>query len=114
MKKYTLPFNQLSNSQVALVVGKNASLGEMFNQLSLKGIKIPDGFATTAEAFWLFLDENNIRVKLTDLMNKIDLKEFSNLKEIGAEARALVLNVVIHEQIANEIKNGLPEFICRT
>jgi len=104
MKKYTLPFNQLSNSQVALVGGKNASLGEMFNQLSPKGIKIPDGFATTSEAYWLFLDENNIRVKLTDLMDKIDLKEFSNLKEIGSEARALVLNAVIPEQIANEIK----------
>jgi len=102
--KYIKQFSELSNDKVALVGGKNASLGEMFNQLSPKGIKIPDGFATTADAYWLFLDENNIRVKLTDLMNKIDLKEFSNLKEIGAEARSLVLNAVIPEQIANEIK----------
>ena len=102
--KYIKQFSELSNDKVALVGGKNASLGEMFNQLSPKGIKIPDGFATTAEAYWLFLDENNIRIKLTDLMNKIDLKEFSNLKEIGAEARALVLNAIIPEQIASEIK----------
>jgi len=104
--KYIKKFSELSNDKVALVGGKNASLGEMFNQLSPKGIKIPDGFATTSEAYWLFLDENNIRVKLTDLMDKIDLKDFSNLKEIGAEARALVLNAVIPKQIANEIKSA--------
>jgi pyruvate,water dikinase len=102
--KYVKEFKKLSNDQVALVGGKNASLGEMFNQLSPKGINIPDGFATTAEAYWLFLEENNIRKKLIELMNKIDLKEFSNLREIGAEARAMVLNAVIPEQIASEIK----------
>jgi len=104
--KYIKQFSELSNDKVALVGGKNASLGEMFNQLSPKGIKIPNGFATTAEVYWLFLDENNIRYKLIDLMNKIDLKEFSNLKEVGAEARALVLNAVIPEQIASEIKSA--------
>ena len=81
--KYTKKFSELSNDKVALVGGKNASLGEMFNQLSPKGIKIPDGFATTAEAYWLFLDENNIRPKLTALMNKLDLKEY-RLTEKGS------------------------------
>jgi pyruvate,water dikinase len=102
--KFIKQFSELSNDKVALVGGKNASLGEMFNQLSTKGIKVPDGFATTAEAYWFFLDENKLRDKLINLMNKIDLKEFSNLKEIGAEARVLVLNAVIPEQIVNEIK----------
>lgn len=97
-------FKELSNDQVALVGGKNASLGEMFNRLTPKGINIPDGFATTAEAYWLFLDENNIREKLTFLMNKIDQHNFSNLREIGAEARALVLNAVIPHLLAEEIK----------
>ena len=97
-------FKELSNDQVALVGGKNASLGEMFNRLTPKGINIPDGFATTAEAYWLFLDENNIREKLTLLMNKIDQHNFSNLREIGAEARALVLNAVIPHLLAEEIK----------
>ena len=97
-------FKELTNDQVALVGGKNASLGEMFNRLTPKGINIPDGFATTAEAYWLFLDENNIREKLTLLMNKIDQHNFSNLREIGAEARALVLNAVIPHLLAEEIK----------
>ena len=97
-------FKELSNDQVALVGGKNASLGEMFNRLTPKGINIPDGFATTAEAYWLFLDENNIREKLTLLMNKIDQHNFSNLREIGSEARALVLNALIPQLLADEIK----------
>lgn len=97
-------FSELSNNQVALVGGKNASLGEMFNQLSSKGINIPDGFATTAEAYWLFLNENKIREKLSVLMNKIDLQTFTNLREIGAEARALILNAVFPEQLSKEIK----------
>jgi len=104
--KYIKEFKELSNDKVALVGGKNASLGEMFNQLSLKGIKIPDGFATTAEAYWLFLEENNIREKLAQLMLKIDLIEFSNLREVGAEARALVLNATIPEKITSEIKTA--------
>jgi len=104
--KYIKEFKELSNDKVALVGGKNASLGEMFNQLSPKGIKIPDGFATTAEAYWLFLDENNIREKLAQLVQKIDLIEFSNLREVGAEARALVLNATIPEKNTSEIKTA--------
>lgn len=99
-------FSELSNDKVAMVGGKNASLGEMYNQLSSKGIKVPDGFATTADAYWLFLDENNLRDRLSELMNRIDLKEFSNLGEVGAEARALVLNALMPEQIASEIKSA--------
>lgn len=48
-----IPFSKISNHDIAVVGGKNASLGEMFNQLAALGIKVPDGFATTADAmFW--------------------------------------------------------------
>jgi pyruvate,water dikinase len=104
--RFIKQFSELSNDDVALVGGKNASLGEMFNQLLPQGIQVPDGFATTADAYWLFLDENHLRDKLAELMHKIDLKSFSNLKEIGAEARALIMNAVIPEQIASEIKSA--------
>ena len=104
--RFVKQFRELSNDQVALVGGKNASLGEMFNQLAHEGIKIPDGFATTAEAYWLFLKENEIQEKLDQLMKKIDLNNFSNLKETAAEARALIMNARIPEQIAFEIKSA--------
>ena len=87
---YTLSFRELTNENVALVGGKNASLGEMFNKLQSKGISVPNGYATTAEAYWLFLDENGLFAPLSDLLATLDTAEFSNLPEVGARARSLV------------------------
>ena len=53
--KYVIPFSQLRMTDVESVGGKNASLGEMLSQLSAAGVRVPDGFATTAEAFRLLL-----------------------------------------------------------
>jgi pyruvate,water dikinase len=61
--KYVVPFSQLRMSDVDSVGGKNASLGEMLSQLSEAGINVPDGFATTAEAFRAFLDAETRRSK---------------------------------------------------
>ena len=64
--KYAIPFKDIRNKDIAIVGGKNASLGEMIHELGPLGIRIPDGFATTADAFRLFLKENN----LIDSLNK--------------------------------------------
>ena len=55
--RYVFPFSQLRMTDVDRVGGKNASLGELLSQLTSAGIRVPDGFATTAEAFRLFLKE---------------------------------------------------------
>ena len=68
---YTIPFSQLSLKDLPQVGGKNASLGEMFNQLNEKGILIPDGFATTSEAFQFFLTENKLEQPLRELISKL-------------------------------------------
>ena len=60
MTAYTRAFRNIGKNDVAQVGGKNSSLGEMFNQLAKNGIRVPDGFATTAEAYWYFLDENRL------------------------------------------------------
>lgn len=91
MKKLIRKFNEIHISDTAIVGGKNASLGEMFVSLASKGIKVPDGFATTADAFWFFLDSNQLRGALQQLMNRLDKKSFSNLAETGREARRLIL-----------------------
>ena len=85
-------FTEIGIQDVPIVGGKNASLGELITSLSQAGIKVPDGFATTAEAFWLFIDNNGIREKLSELLSRLDRKTFSNLRIIGAEARQLILN----------------------
>ena len=60
--QYVRTFNTLGINDIELVGGKNASLGEMITELSPLGIRIPDGFATTADAYWSFLDHNGLRI----------------------------------------------------
>ena len=57
-------FEELTIKDVPTVGGKNASLGEMYQNLSKKGVKVPNGFATTAEGYWLFVKENKLKDKI--------------------------------------------------
>lgn len=102
-KKYILEFSQISKKDVALVGGKNASLGEMFSKLTEKGINIPDGFATTSFAFWHFLKKNGILPKLKDLFGRLDSNNLRNLQKAGREARALILKSEFPEDLKEEI-----------
>lgn len=56
MHTFIEPFEEIEISDVPYVGGKNASLGEMYNQLTSQGVKVPNGFATTSHIFWSFLD----------------------------------------------------------
>ena len=84
-------FTNIGISDIASVGGKNASLGEMYNQLTSKGVSIPNGFATTSIAFWKFLKENDIQEALENIMSGLDRIEYSNLALIGERARSLIL-----------------------
>lgn len=85
-------FSEIRIGDVATVGGKNASLGEMLTGLSAEGIHVPEGFATTADAFWYFLDTNRLRQPLKELMDRLDKTGFSNLEETGELARQMILN----------------------
>jgi pyruvate, water dikinase len=106
MSKYVRFFSELNNKDTAEVGGKNASLGEMISQLGPKGIRIPAGYATTAQAYWDFLDHNGLREKLTDLLQKLDKKEFGNLKKTGKTIRELILKGKIPDDLAEDIKQA--------
>ena len=101
--KYILFFNQIGIKAIGKVGGKNASLGEMYNQLNPMGITIPNGFALTAEAYRLFRKSNNLEKPLNDLLLSLDTKQYSNLSVIGEKARALILSATIPEEIRIEI-----------
>lgn len=103
MSELILKFNELGIQDVAKVGGKNSSLGEMFNNLSSKGIRVPDGFATTSSAFWYFLDTNNIRKPLKDLSDSLDRENFSNLKAIGAQARAMFMDAKMPADLSQAV-----------
>ncbi|GAA4385796.1 phosphoenolpyruvate synthase [Hymenobacter koreensis] len=112
-ERYTRFFRELTNTQVALVGGKNASLGELYNQLTPKGINVPDGFASTADAYWLFLDENQLRQPLTELLATLDEQEFSNLPAVGAQARALLRGATLPAPVAAALAAAYKELSAR-
>ncbi|OAB27198.1 phosphoenolpyruvate synthase [Flavobacterium fryxellicola] len=102
--KYILFFNEINIDAIDKVGGKNASLGEMYNQLNPIGIIIPNGFAVTAEGYRLFRKTNRLEQLLQDLLLSLDTKEYSNLSLIGEKARNLILSAAIPDEIRDEIK----------
>lgn len=109
MNQYTLPFSKLSNDDTARVGGKNASLGEMFTELSEAGIDIPDGFATTADAYREFLEHNEIKKEISELLDNLDKDDFTNLKDIGSKIRKLIMDAEIQEDFAEAVKKAFNE-----
>jgi pyruvate,water dikinase len=103
MKELIKKFRDIHISDVGIVGGKNSSLGQMFTSLESEGIKVPDGFATTADAFWYFLDSNKIRESLQQLMGTLDKLKFSNLKETGTKARELILQANMPADLSDAI-----------
>ena len=102
-KKFILWLKELSKNDIPLVGGKNASLAEMYNQLSKKGIKVPDGFAFTTAAYWYFLRENKLEKKLKEIFVKFNSKSIKSLQETGKKARKLVLEGEFPEDLKKEI-----------
>jgi pyruvate, water dikinase len=104
--KYIKFFSGLDKKDNQNVGGKNASLGEMIKRLGKKGIRVPNGFATTAKAYWHFLDENNLREPISGLLEKLDTDDFSNLASTGSKIRNKILNADMPEDLANEIRDA--------
>jgi pyruvate, water dikinase len=109
MTNYIRFLNEISIGDISSVGGKNASLGEMYNRLSSKGIRIPNGFAVTAEAFQYFMDSNHLTGQLSGLMSSLDTTEYSNLKETGNKARSLIQGVSMPEDLASAILSAYGE-----
>jgi pyruvate, water dikinase len=103
---YIKKFSEISIKDLPTVGGKNASLGEMFSQLTSKGILVPNGFAITADGYRLFLKENNLHEKLEAVVAKLDKLNFSNLNDIGQQARDLIQNATLPETITTVIKQA--------
>ena len=96
-------FSEIRLKDLPLVGGKNASLGEMFTTLSSKGIRVPDGFAVTADGYWNFLEHNTIVPQLSSLLSQLDTKTFNNLSDIGSKARNLLLEASFPKELRDEI-----------
>ena len=96
-------FEDVGMGDVSLVGGKNASLGEMIQQLTPKGINVPGGFATTAYAYRFFIQRAGLQTKLRQLFADLDVESLSNLRSRGKQARALILNTPFPAELNNAI-----------
>ena len=101
--KWILPFSEIRIEDVPLVGGKNASLGEMFRELKSKGVRVPDGFAVTAEAYREFLRTTGLDRKIRELLKGLDANNAENLQQRGRAVREAILKEEIPEGIRNEI-----------
>ena len=100
---FVLWFNQVGIADVPLVGGKNASLGEMIQQLLPKGVRVPNGFATTAYAYRYFVRQAGLEVKLRQLLSDLDVEDMGNLRERGRQARSLVLSTPFPPELEQAI-----------
>ena len=101
--KYIKFFKELNNRDVPLVGGKNASIGEMFQELVPVGIKVPNGFAITSDAYWYLLDSGGIRQKIFDLLDGVDVTEIDVLKTRSKKIRELIFGTPIPPDLRDEI-----------
>ena len=103
MDKLVVGLDEVGNGDVALVGGKNASLGEMINGLSAVGVKVPGGFATTAEAFREFLSGNRLDKKISDRLQGLDVDDVNALAETGNEIRRWLIDAPFGQRLREEI-----------
>ena len=92
MTQHVLPFMKVDINNVSQVGGKNASLGEMIQHLSKLGVKVPNGFATTAEAFKTYIQNNQLDKIIYPLLNELDVENLAKLKSTAAKIREYILN----------------------
>jgi pyruvate,water dikinase len=101
--QFTLGLNEVKLENLNLVGGKNASLGEMIQNLSALGIRIPDGFAITADAYWAFLEHNNLEPSIRKLIGEIDMNDLISLRKGGMQVRQMIRNGKFPMEMQSEI-----------
>ncbi|MFA8330092.1 phosphoenolpyruvate synthase [Burkholderia ubonensis] len=104
-------FDDVRRGDVPRVGGKNASLGEMTSRLSAHGVKVPPGFATTADAYWRFIDANGLRQIIGNVLAELDAHKIP-LAEAGASIRRAILRGEWPADIADAIRDAY-RALCR-
>jgi pyruvate, water dikinase len=105
---YIIRFNEMNISDVSKVGGKNASLGEMLHHLSQKGVNIPEGFATTSDAYRFFLKSNRLENKIRSILDQYHDNKLT-LDETGRSIRQLFINSTFPIPLAESIRNAYSE-----
>ena len=107
--KRVLRFQDATMADVAIVGGKNASLGEMTRELSSLGVRVPEGFATTADAFREFLDYNELTGRISQRLDGVDVDDVAELTKAGADIRAMILGGSFSPDCESDIRLAFTE-----
>ena len=107
--KNILHFSEIRMTDVPLVGGKNASLGEMFTQLTAKGVNIPDGFALTTNFYWKFIEANGLKEKLNAIFETLVVNDVKSVQQVGKTCRDLILNANISDELQQELFSAYKE-----
>ena len=100
---YIMWFADITIADVPLVGGKNASLGEMVRELSAQGVRVPDGFAITAQAYRHFLDQSGLTSQIQSLLAGLDTHDMANLSQRGAAVRQAILGASLPPDLQAQI-----------
>ena len=103
MTRYVIPFNELRMTDVEMVGGKNASLGEMISQLPAS-VRVPGGFATTADAYREFLGHDGLAARINAALDALDVDDVDALAKTGAQIRQWIVDLPFPAQLEAEIK----------
>jgi len=96
-------FSEIAITDIALVGGKNASLGEMYSVLAGQGVRVPDGFAITAEGYHHFIKHNNLHEQIAAALAELDVEDIETLTQTGAQIREQIMYADMPGDLVNEI-----------
>jgi pyruvate,water dikinase len=103
MTSYTIPFARLGRHDVETVGGKNSSLGEMISHLAKAGVEVPDGFATTAQAYRDFLQHEGLAARISKELATLNVDDVETLTTVGARIRQWILATPFPPRLESEI-----------
>ena len=104
MTRYAIAFDHLRMTDVGEVGGKNASLGEMISQLAATNVRVPGGFATTADAFREFLAYQGLATRINAALDVLDVDDVDTLAKVGAQIRQWIVDTPFPPALESEIK----------
>src|SRR5437773_9557846 len=104
--RYVVPLDRLRMTDVASVGGKNASLGELISQLAASGVRVPGGFATTAQAFDEFLAHNKLDERIQARLAGLDVDDVSSLASAGKEIRGWVEAAALPPELERQVREA--------
>ncbi|MCW2847893.1 MAG: ppsA [Marmoricola sp.] len=105
------PFSDIGLSDIEEVGGKNASLGEMVRNLANLGVRVPDGFATTAEAFKRFIGDTGLAEKISGQLKDLDTDDTQKLAQVGKAIREEVANQPFPEDLEADIRSAYEQLV---